>query len=155
MPYNARQMTKKVKFGESPVSTVIDEKYRTQKMSGRLRPNLSARAPKNNAPTGRIASVRVSVYTTDTFDTWKWFASASKRNTRTKKSNESSTQPRIPEVTATFQPFTSCPTSASDPVASAMFRSTVSAGVSRFIAVNSTACEVRTIVSGPGAGQNW
>src|ERR1017187_2121553 len=107
MPYSARQITNIAKLGASPLTTVHSEKYRMQTISGRLRPNLSAREPKNNAPNGRIASVRVSVYTTDDFGTWNRPDSVSNRNTITKKSNESSTQPSIPEATATLQPFVS------------------------------------------------
>ena len=55
------------------------EKFSTQKMSGRLRPNRSARVPKKSAPRGRIASVKVSVYTIDAFDTWKRSASVSNK----------------------------------------------------------------------------
>src|SRR6185437_8881669 len=107
MPYNARNRTNTQNVGARPVNTVQREKYSTQSIKGRLRPNLSANAPKNNAPTGRIARVNVRVYTTSAFDTWNLAASVSNRNTTTKKSKASSTQPRRPEVTANFQPLIS------------------------------------------------
>ena len=70
------------------------------------------------------------MYTTDAFDTWKCCASASNKNTTTKKSNASSTQPRIPEPTANFQPFVSRSIFVSVPVTNAMFQFAVSAAVS-------------------------
>src|SRR5580704_17203377 len=123
-----------------------------QKMSGSLRPNLSERAPKNTAPSGRIASVKVSVFTTDAFDTWKWSASVSNRNTMTKKSNASSTQPRIAEATAGFQPLDSCSTAASIPVESAMYHFR---GPSPSVDADSTACDVQlypVVKPGPKQG---
>ena len=69
IPYRARHTTNAVNVGANPLITVHSEKYSTQKIRGRLRPNRSASAPKKNAPSGRIASVKVSVYTTDAFDT--------------------------------------------------------------------------------------
>ena len=145
MPYSARQITNIAKLGASPLTTVHSEKYRIQTISGRLRPNLSAREPKNNAPSGRIASVKVSVYTTDDFGTWKRPASVSNRNTITKKSNESSTQPRIPEPTASLQPLVSRSILVSVPVTNAMSSSPFPLAVYSRLAVNSIACQVERL----------
>src|SRR5258706_12975281 len=56
--------------------------------------------PKMIAPTGRSASVAVSVKMIFDFGTAKSAASLSKRNTMTKKSKASSVHPRKPAATA-------------------------------------------------------
>ncbi len=53
---------------------------------------------------GRIASVIEMVQMMALFSTWKRRARTSTKKTRTKKSNASSTQPRMPEETANSQP---------------------------------------------------
>src|SRR5581483_1751668 len=53
-----------------------------------------------SAPTGRVASVAVSVHTIAALVTWNCAARMSTRKTTTKKSEASSVQPRKPAVTA-------------------------------------------------------
>ena len=76
----------------------------THSIRGLRRPYRSAIQPKTSAPTGRIASVSVSDSTMADLETANFADNSLNRNTMTKKSNASSTQPRMPPVTAYCQP---------------------------------------------------
>src|SRR5579875_381936 len=56
--------------------------------------------PNISAPTGRMASVAVTLRTMSRLGTWKCAARVSKRKTTTKKSKASSVQPRKPAAMA-------------------------------------------------------
>jgi hypothetical protein len=85
------------------------------------------------------------VYTTDAFDTWKRSASVSNKKPTIKKSNASSTQPRIPEPTANYQPFAARSILVSIPDTNAMYKLAVSATAYGRPGMNSTVFQVKRL----------
>ena len=93
-PKRARVTKKNVRLGENADASSNTEYAMMSSISVGRRPNRSAILPNRNAPTGRIASVRkIASLIVETL-AWNWPASAFRQNTRIKKSNASSDQPR-------------------------------------------------------------
>ena len=99
MPNSVRMTRKEVKLQAKPLAASNSEYSNTTSIKIGLRPYLSARRPKMNAPTARVASVSVIAKVIDVMETPKVLATSLKVKIRIKKSNASRVQLRKAAMT--------------------------------------------------------